>query len=253
MNLLQQDAHYETTTLRLLPWILLFLLPILTMRSLAGEARDGTLILLYTNASELWEIITGKFLAYLTLLGLALLITLIYPAVYEIYHYVHWGNILSAYLGLFLFSALYLSIGLWISSLTDEQSSAATLSLFAFLGLSLSGVLLPLLPQTLEASLITLTAFGLFLLWRAYRLHFPGLFLLAALGLAVFLLGAAWLYKPLFLIGLLGKIGNLVSPLFHYTGFTQGLIRFSDTVYFLSSSALFFVLSILRMEKRRWA
>ena len=249
-NLFNQDAHFETTTLAILPWFLLLLLPLLTMRSLADE--QVTLPLLYTTATELWEIILGKYLAVLSLVLFVCGLTFIYPIVYDYYSYVHWRNIFSAYLGLFLFVTLYSSIGIWISSLCSSQSGAAILTLLVFLVLLLSGILLPRLPQNTLAQIIILAAFAVWTLWIAWRNGMQWLYLLILGAIFLLILSSLALIQPRFLQGLSGKSGYFISPLNHYQSFTQGLIRIADILYFLSSSTLFILFSILQLEKRRW-
>ena len=249
-NLFNQDSHFETTTLAVLPWFLLLLLPLLTMRSLADEQQ--TLPLIYTSATELWEIVLGKYLAILSLVWLVCALTIIYPFVYEYYSYVNWSNIVSAYLGLMLFVALYCSIGVWVSSLSSSQSSAAVLTLLCFLLLLLSGMLLPRLPQGSRAQVLVLAAIVALTLWTAFRNGIQAVYLSIFILLAVLLLAGLAIAEPDFLSGLTGRIGAFISPLNHFATFTQGLIRLADLLYFLSSSVFFILLSALQMEKRRW-
>ena len=249
-NLFSQDSHFESTTLAMLPWFLLLLLPLLTMRSLADE--QATLPLLYTSATELWEIIVGKYLAILSLVVGVCALTVLYPLVYDYYSYVNWSNIVSAYLGLLLLVALYSSIGVWVSSFGKSQAGAAVLTLLIFLGLVLCGLLLPRLPQNSRAQVVVLAVLAVLGLWAAYRGGLQPLYLLL-LGLVLaLLLGSLAIAQPRFLQGLIGRSGAFISPLQHYATFTQGLIRIADIIYFLSSSALFLFFSVLQMEKRRW-
>ncbi len=251
-NLFGQDSHFESTTLALLPWYLLFLLPLLTMRSLADEQAQGTLPLLYSCASELWQIVLGKYLAILSLVLGTVALTVLYPLVYDYYSYVNWSNILSAYLGLLLLVALYISIGLWVSSCSSSQAEAAVLTLLIFLALLLCGMLLPRLPQGSRAQVVLLAAVLLLALLNAYRNGLQPIYLLLLLLLAGLLLGGLAIAAPRFLQGLSGRSGAFISPLNHYQTFAQGLIRLADLVYFFSSSAFFLLLSVLQMEKQRW-
>ena len=116
------------------PLLLLFLIPAITMRSFSEEYSKGTIEWLVTQPLNLLQIIGGKFLAAFTLVIIALLPTLIY--LFSIV----WlsmnnapldaGAIASAYLGLILLSACFTAIGLFSSSLTDNQIVSFLLSLF---------------------------------------------------------------------------------------------------------------------------
>jgi len=111
-------------------WTLFFFTPALTMRMLAEENKTGTLELLLTKAVSDWQVILGKFLACLMLIGIALALTLpYYFSVWSLGPIDH-GAVWCGYLGLLLMSMTYISIGLFTSSITNNQIIAFLLSLF---------------------------------------------------------------------------------------------------------------------------
>ena len=111
-------------------WTLFFFTPALTMRMLAEENKSGTIELLLTKAVTDWQVILGKFLACLMLIGIALLLTLpYYISVWALGPIDH-GAVWCGYLGLLLMSSAYISIGLFASSVTNNQIVAFLLSLF---------------------------------------------------------------------------------------------------------------------------
>ena len=112
--------------------ILLFLLPMLTMRSYAEEKRSGTMELLLTSPLSDFQIIMGKFLGALALYTLMLALTGIHIAMLFQYGEPEWGPILTGYLGLLLMGSSFISIGLAISSMTKNQIVAGV-STFAVL------------------------------------------------------------------------------------------------------------------------
>lgn len=107
------------------PWIFLFLIPAITMRMFAEEKKTGTLELVFTRPITDWQLIAGKFLAGFTLVSLALLPTLAY--VITLYNIadpignIDSGAIIGSYLGLLLLGAVFVSIGLFASSTTENQ------------------------------------------------------------------------------------------------------------------------------------
>jgi ABC-2 type transport system permease protein len=111
-------------------WTLFFFTPALTMRTLAEEVKTGTIELLLTKAVTDWQVILGKFLACLMLIGIALALTLpYYISVWSLGPIDH-GSVWCGYLGLLLMSMAYISIGLFTSSITNNQIVAFLLSLF---------------------------------------------------------------------------------------------------------------------------
>jgi len=101
--------------------LILFLMPMVTMRTYSEEKRSGTIELLLTSPLTDTQIILGKFLGVLGLYGALLGITLIHTGVLFIYGSPAWKPVLTGYLGLFLMGASFLSVGLLISSLTKNQ------------------------------------------------------------------------------------------------------------------------------------
>lgn len=118
----------------LTPYVLIFLVPAVTMRSIADEVRTGTLEWLLSKPVSRWGIVVGKFLASWLLVLLTLLPTLIYyVTLYRLGSPV--GNIDSAvvfgsYIGLLLLAGVFVAIGLWASSLNDNQVVAFVLGVF---------------------------------------------------------------------------------------------------------------------------
>lgn len=129
------------------PYILIFLVSAITMKSIADEKRLGTLEILTTKPISDTAIIMAKFFASITLIAFALLLTTVYA--YTIKNLaspmgnVDWGAMLGSYLGLLLLSACYTSIGLFSSSITDNQIvallSSMVISFFFYSVLSLLG------------------------------------------------------------------------------------------------------------------
>lgn len=116
------------------PYVLLFLIPAISMRTFAEEKKGGTMELLFTRPLTDWQIILGKYFGTLFLLLLALLPTLLYYySLYELGNPV--GNIDTAgvagsYVGLFLLGAVFAAIGVFASSITENQIVAFLVALF---------------------------------------------------------------------------------------------------------------------------
>lgn len=112
--------------------ILLLLAPALTMRLLAEEQKSGTIELLLTSPVREFEVVIGKFLAGLAFFGAMLVLTAYYPLLLSLYGNPDKGGIVGGYLGALLFCGAIVSVGLFTSSLTQNQIVAAVLS-FAIL------------------------------------------------------------------------------------------------------------------------
>ncbi|MCH8903010.1 MAG: ABC transporter permease [Bacteroidetes bacterium] len=113
------------------PWILFFFIPAMTMRTFAEENNTGTIELLLTKAITDWQVIWGKFVACLILILITFAFTLpFYISIWWLGNIDH-GAVWAGYLGLFLMSAAYISMGLFTSSVTNNQIVAFLLALIA--------------------------------------------------------------------------------------------------------------------------
>ena len=105
--------------------ILLLLMPLITMRLFAEERRSGTIELLLTYPVRDGAVLVGKYLAALALYAIMLALTLLYPGILIYFARVEWGPLLTGYLGLLLMGATFLAVGIFASSLTENQIVAA--------------------------------------------------------------------------------------------------------------------------------
>jgi gliding motility-associated transport system permease protein len=115
--------------------VFLFMLPLVTMRTYSEEKRAGTIELLLTSPVTDLEIILGKFLGALALYAVMLAVTFVHFGLLFLFGRPEWKPLATAYLGLLLFGGCFISIGLFISSLTKNQivAGAATFAVFLVL------------------------------------------------------------------------------------------------------------------------
>ncbi len=130
-------------------WTLFFFIPAITMRLISEEKNTGTLELLLTKPIDEFQLVVGKFLAAFSLVVIALSLTLIYYISISFLGKVDHGAIISGYFGLLLFSAAYIGIGIFASSISKNQIVSFLLALFIgiffqiifdILGNSLTGI-----------------------------------------------------------------------------------------------------------------
>ena len=111
-------------------WTLFFFIPALTMGQLAEENRSGTIELLLTKPVSYIQVVIGKFLSTLILIVIALLFTLPYYITVSYLGPIDHGAVISGYIGLILLSASYISIGIFASSVSNNQIVGFLLALF---------------------------------------------------------------------------------------------------------------------------
>jgi ABC-2 type transport system permease protein len=113
--------------------LVLFLMPMVTMRTYAEEKRSGTIELLLTSPITDFQIIIGKFLGAMALYACMLAVTLIHIGLLFHYGNPEWKPIVTTYIGLLLFGGCFVSLGLFISSLTKNQIVAGMVTFAVFL------------------------------------------------------------------------------------------------------------------------
>ena len=133
-NILDSGFADLSPFFKIAPWILLFLIPAVTMRSFSEEKKQGTLEVLLTKPIKNWQMVVGKYLGSLSLIVIALIPSLLYIlTIYQLGNPVgnlDIGSILGSYIALLLLCASYTAIGVFSSSITNNQIVAFLIALF---------------------------------------------------------------------------------------------------------------------------
>lgn len=117
-------------------FLLLFFIPILTMRSVAEDKKNGTEVLLLTSPARITEVVAGKFLAAYCVFLVMTAFTFIFPLILIISGKPDIPLILCSYLGFILYGAVFVAVGVFASSLTENQIVAAVIGFVALFGLT---------------------------------------------------------------------------------------------------------------------
>ncbi|MBR5405253.1 MAG: ABC transporter permease [Oscillospiraceae bacterium] len=115
--------------------VIIFLIPILTMRLFSEEKKQKTEQGLLTAPVSLGEIVFGKYFAALTLYTIAILMPFVYAMIMSSFGHVEWGIVFANFLALFLLGAAFIAVGTLISALTENQIAAAVMSFVALMAL----------------------------------------------------------------------------------------------------------------------
>ena len=124
----RQPTTELDTYFQLLPIAFVLLVPALSMKLWPDELKSGTIEMLMSYPVKSWQVVMGKYMGGLYLIGLALLCTLGTPMVVADYGPLDWGPVKGAYLGGLLLGSTFLSIGLFMGALCKEQVSAFILT-----------------------------------------------------------------------------------------------------------------------------
>ena len=164
MNVLETGYATLESLFAIAPWAFLFLVPAITMRMIAEEKRAGTLELLYSRPVTELQIVGAKFLASWSLVLLSLVPTLVFFwSVYKLGSppgNIDIGGTWGSYIGLFFLGGIYASIGIFSSSITDNQIVAFILAVLISLLMYLGFDLLSGLAEAGKTSLL-ISSFGI--------------------------------------------------------------------------------------------
>ena len=228
------------------------IVPILTMRVIAEERKQKTDQLLYSLPISTTKIIVGKYLALLVLYLIPLAIISTYPLIFSQYGEVYLLTSYGSLLAYFVMGAALIAIGVFISSLTENQGFAAGIGIAAILFNYFSVSLAEYVSATAAGSSIVLFVLAGLLGWIIKHLtrnenlgYGVGLTLMAAV-VAVF-----WLDNSK-LEGLVPEIMKTLSLFDRFETFVNGVFDMTAIVYFVSIIIFFLFLSVQSLEKRRY-
>ncbi|MCI0707295.1 MAG: ABC transporter permease subunit [Ignavibacteriae bacterium] len=136
----------------IVPMVFLFIIPAITMRLLSEEKKSGTIELLVTKPLSDTEIVLGKFLAAWALVGITLVPTLVYYITVASLGNIDHGPVLGGYFGLLLMAGVFIAIGLFASSLTENQVVAFIIGLGMVLAFFMFDKILPFVPAWLTTT-----------------------------------------------------------------------------------------------------
>jgi len=228
------------------------IVPLLTMRVIAEERRQKTEQLLYSLPVSTTQVIVGKYLSLLIVYLVPLAVISVYPLIFARFGEVYLPTAYGSLLAFFLLGAALIAVGVFISSLTDNQGFAAGIGVAVILLNYFSVTLSESVSKTALGSLIAIAvliialALVIRVLTKSFSLAYIFGFLLA--------IGAVLLYRlgPERLEGLLPAVMTKLSLFEHFRIFVNGVFDLTGVCFYLSVCVFFLFLSVQSMEKRRY-
>ena len=232
--------------------VFVVIVPVLTMRVLAEERRQKTDQLLYSLPITTTQVIVGKYLALLAVYMIPLCIVALYPLIFSQFGDVYLLTSYGSMLAFFIMGAALIALGVFISSLTDNQGFAAGIGiaviLLNYFSVSLSEYVSTTAFGSIVALCVIILALGAVIkhLTKNENLAYGVCFILiAAIAITSFVNGGIF-------EGLLPSIMTKLSLFDRFTGFVNGVFDMTSVVYYASVIVFFLFLSIQSLEKRRY-
>lgn len=228
------------------------IVPILTMRVIAEERKQKTDQLLYSLPITTTQVIVGKYLALLTVYMIPLCIVAVYPLIFSQFGDVYLLTSYGSMLAFFIMGAALIALGVFISSLTDNQGFAAGIGiaviLLNYFSVSLSEYVSTTAFGSVVALCVIILALGAVIkhLTKNENLAYGVCFvLIAVIAITCFMDSTKF-------EGLLPRIMTKLSLFDRFTGFVNGVFDMTSIVYYASVIVFFLFLSIQSLEKRRY-
>lgn len=231
----------------------LFLVPMLTMRSLSEEKKQKTDQLVFTSPVSISGIILGKYLALVSILFFAVLIVSAYPVVLSKYGSVNMKVAYSNLAAFFFLGCAYLAIGMFLSALTESQIVAAITTIIVILFTLLADVMKDMIPSDHSISVIVIAVLILILVVITYVMMRNVILSVVLAVVAYGTMIGTYISKPALYDGFLTKLLGWFSLVSRFDDFQYGLFDPTAFVYYLSIAVLFVFLTIQAIKKRRWS
>ena len=234
-------------------FIYLLAVPILTMRTIAEERKQKTDQLLYSLPINMHKIVLGKYFAMLAVLAVPVVIMAFYPIIYSAFGTVSFRTSYSTLVGFYLLGAALIAIGMFVSSLTDNQVVAAVMCLIIMVINYFISSLTDYLSTSSASTLLALVVLALALaaiIWYITRNVITALLtgIVCEAGLII-----TYTLVPTKFAGLLPNVIGKLSLYERFYNFTDGLFDITALVYFIMVAFVFVFLTVQAMEKRRWS
>lgn len=232
--------------------IFVVIVPILTMRVLAEERRQKTDQLLYALPISTVQVILGKYLALLTVYLIPLCVVGIYPLVFSQYGDVYLPTAYGSLFAFFVMGAALIALGVFLSSLTDNQGFAAGLGVAVILFNYYSVSLPEYVSSTAFGSFAVLCVLSLVLAAVISHLTRNDTFGYAIGGALLLMLGVCYFVNNDAFEGLLPNVMSQLSLFERFYTFVNGVFDMTAIIYYSSVIAFFLFLSVQSLEKRRY-
>lgn len=252
INLSGGYAQFEYV-LESMAFIYLIACPVLTMRAFAEEKRSKTDQLLYSLPIRLSDVVVGKYLAMLTVSLLPVAVVSVYPLLLSGNGHVDMRSAYASILMFFLLGACLTSIGMFISSVTENQVTSAVVTLVIMLITYFMTSLASYVSTASSSSLIALSALALVLAAIAYLFtkNLSVAFLTAAALVGALLI--AYAIDASAFSGLFPALMKKLSLFERFYGTIGGMFDLTAIVYYLSIIGVFLFFTTETLEKRRWS
>lgn len=259
MNIWSGTPNFEYTLITAVSfWVMILIIPFITMRSIAEERHSKTEQLILSLPIPTHKVVIAKYLAMLTITGIPLIIIGAYPLLLSLFSEVEGVvNLATAYNGWFMFvlmTAAMVAIGMFASSLVENQIIAAIISAGVFFLFYFTNYICAVFPSGATASLVAFVLLAAILGAVVLALTKNSTAACVVTGIAAVVIIALYIYDAGMFSGLFpAALSSLAFfDVFMYGGANLGVFDVTGVVYYISFAAVFVFLTVESVERRRY-
>jgi len=252
INLSQASPNFEYSIANM-SFVYLICVPVLTMRIIAEERKQKTDQLFYSLPISMGNVVLGKYFAMLTVLILPLLVLMFYPLILSLFGKVSFAAAYGTLLGFFALGAALTAIGMFVSSLTENQIIAGVVTIVAFLAIYYLGALATMVSVSSNIAMVVFSMVALLLgilIWYLTKNYVVAAVFFAAVEFVLIIIKNS--FTSVF-SSLLPSVMKKIALFDRFYEFPNGIFDITTLVFYIMIAVLFVFLTVQAMEKRRWS
>lgn len=252
INLSQASPNFEYSIANM-AFVYLICIPVLTMRIIAEERKQKTDQLFYSLPISMGNVVLGKYFAMLTVLILPLLVLCVYPLILSSFGTVSFTAAYGTLFGFFVLGAALTAIGMFVSSLTENQIIAGVVTIIALLVIYYLGTLASMVSVSSTIAMVVFTIIALLIaavVWYLTKNYVVAAVLFAALEFALIVIKNS--FASVF-SNLLPSVMKKIALFDRFYDLPNGVFDITTMVFYIMIAVVFVFFTVQAMEKRRWS
>ena len=252
INLSQASPNFEYSIANM-AFVYLICIPVLTMRIISEERKQKTDQLFYSLPISMNSVVLGKYFAMLTVLLIPLVVLAAYPLILSAFGTVSFRAAYGTLFGFFALGAALTAIGMFISSLTENQVIAGVVTIVALLIIYYLGTLATMVSVSSAIAMVVFSIIALIIcgiVWYLTKNSVVSIVLFAACEFVLLIIKNS--FTSVF-SSLLPSVMKKIALFDRFYDFPNGIFDITTLVFYIMIAVLFVFFTVQAMEKRRWS
>lgn len=250
-NIVYRSPQFESS-LYIMSIIMIIAIPILTMRSMSEDKKNGTDRFLLSLPIKVSSVILGKYLAMLTVFAIPVAVICVMPLIFSSMGEVMLLQSYASIFAFFLLGACFIAVCMFLSSLTESQLISTILGVAALALFFIIDIIATVIPSSAVASFIFILVLCVIVALIAALISRNWIVTIITLSITVISTSICYIAFNSAFEGLASKILLFISPFNRFYLFTYGIFDLTSVTFFLAMIVFFVYLSTASLDKKRW-